>query len=122
MTKARTGRDGWRDGKGQIGIDGNKDADFGKMRRGNDPWSVEPRSATEGAPGDGVRRVDRVTAAGRGAYVNEDRILRNKLPDEDPQQGTTRRGGGKDIFDNVERNSGDVSESGGTGPIRYGVD
>ena len=45
MTKARTGRDGWRDGKGQIGIDGNKDADFGKMRRGNDPWTVESQGA-----------------------------------------------------------------------------
>ena len=44
------------------------------------------------------------------------------MPDEDPQQGNTRRGGGKDIFDNVERNSGDVSETGGTGPIKYGVD
>ena len=58
----------------------------------------------------------------RGKYTVQRSGSSNKMPDEDPQQGNTRRGGGKDIFDNVERNSGDVSETGGTGPIRYGVD
>ena len=38
---------------------------------------------------------------------NEDRILRNKLPDEAAQEGNTRRGGGKDIWNDVEGQSSD---------------
>jgi hypothetical protein len=104
MSPPRKGRDGWREGKGQIGIDGNKDSSFGRGR--NNEWTVEPRSATEGARGDGIRRVDTVKSAGQN-YTSNESGLRNKLPDEDPDQGTRSRRVGTDIFDAVESQSSD---------------
>ena len=102
MTKARTGRDGWRDGKGQVGIDGNKDADFGKMRRGNDPWTVEPQGVSY-VPGDGVRRKDTVKSAGQ-RYTNNESGLRDTGTDPENYSEI-------DIFDRVE------SQSDRTGPV-----
>ena len=96
MTKPRKGTDGWRDGKGQIGIDGNKDAGF--SRRGTDPWDSNPR-------GNFISRDG-------GRYTNNESGLRNKAPDESVNSS-------HDIFDNVERNSGGSDR---TGAIKYGVD
>jgi hypothetical protein len=104
MTKARTGRDGWREGKGQVGIDGNKDAGFGKMRKGNDPWTVAPRSATEGARGDGIRRVDTVKSAGQ-RYTNNESGLRDTGTDPENYSKI-------DILDIVE------SQSDKPGPVK----
>jgi hypothetical protein len=117
MTKPRKGYDGWRDGKGQVGIDSNKDANFGKMRKGSDPWEVRPASSVDGARGDGVRRKDTVKS-GRG--IDDDigvGILRNK-PADDQSGGA----GNRDIWSDVSKNSDDVSGTGGTGPVKYGVD
>ena len=90
-----------------CGIDKTEGENFTKRR--TDPWDSSP---------DG----NFISPTGGAKYTNNESGLRNKLPDEDPQEGNTRRGGGKDIWSDVERNSGDVSESGGTGPIRYGTD
>jgi hypothetical protein len=98
MTRARKGTDGWRQGKGQIGIDGNKDVGFSRQHA-VDPWDSNPAGNFK-------------SPKGAGKYEEKDAdFLRNRLPDE----ATSRA---KDIFDNVERNSG----NGAPGPIKYGVD
>ena len=40
MTKPRKGTDGWREGRGQVGIDGNRDVDFTKRNR-SPAWNVQ---------------------------------------------------------------------------------
>jgi hypothetical protein len=96
MTKARTGRDGWRDGKGQVGIDSNKDASFGKMRKGSDPWEVRPASV-DYVRGDGVARRDTVKSAGQ-RYTDNESGLRDTGTDPENYSKV-------DIFDMVESQS-----------------
>ena len=101
MTKPRKGYDGWRDGKGQIGIDGNKDAGF--SRRGTNSWTVRPNSSVEGAKGDGVRRVDTVKSDGQ-RYTSNESGLRDTGTDPENYSEI-------DIFDRVE------SQSDRAGPV-----
>ena len=95
-----------------CGIDKTEGENF--TRKSQDPWTQQSRGV-DYVPGDGVKRSDRLDLRGRGAYVNEDKILRNK-----PEGSGT--GDKHDIWSDVERNSNDVSETGGTGPVRFGVD
>ena len=120
MIRKRNDSDGYR--RGAVGIDDDKAGNFTKANR-SDPWTVEPRSATEGARGDGVKRVDNVKP-GRG--VDDDigvGVLRNKEPDGPGRTNTSRDSGGgdaHDLFDNVERNSNAGRDK--TGPVKFGVD
>jgi hypothetical protein len=86
-----------------MGIDGTEGESFTK--RGTDPWTVEPASV-EYVRGEGVRRKDSVKSAGQN-YTSNESGLRNRLPDEDPEQGTRSRRVGTDIFDAVEGQSSD---------------
>ena len=89
MTKARTGRDGWRDGKGQIGIDGNRDVDFTKRNR-SPAWNVQSvHSEKPNYP---------------GAYANNESGLRDTGTDPESYAKI-------DIFDLAE------SQSDRTGPV-----
>jgi hypothetical protein len=102
-----------------MGIDGTEGESF--TRRSQDPWTQQSRGV-EYVPGDGVRRKDTVKS---GQGIDDDigvGILRNKMPDGDPEQGNRSRGGGKDVWDNVNANSDDVSPTRGPGPVRFGVD
>jgi hypothetical protein len=115
--RKRNDADGYR--RGAVGIDDDKGGRFTKENR-TDPWTVRPASV-DYVPGS-VSRKDTVKP---GKGITDDigvADLRNKMPDGDPEQGTRSRGGGKDIFDNVNANSDDVSPTRGTGPIKYGVD
>jgi hypothetical protein len=90
-----------------VGIDGIEGESFTKRR--TDPWDSSP---------DG----NFISRTGGAKYTNNESGLRNKLPSGDPEQGNRSRGGGKDVWDNVNANSDDVSPTRGTGPIKYGVD
>jgi hypothetical protein len=103
MIRKRNDSDGYR--RGAMGIDDDKAGRFTKQNR-TDPWTVTPASV-ERVRGDGVRRSDKLTEAGSGAYTSNDRILRNKMPDEDPEQGTEGRATGRDIWSDVEGQSSD---------------
>jgi hypothetical protein len=79
--------------RGAKGIDGNMGSNFTK--RGGDSWDSNPRG-------------NFVSPKGAGAYQGSDSGLRNKLPDEDSEQGKyTLAGGARDIFDAVENQSSD---------------
>ena len=114
MIRKRNDSDGYR--RGAVGIDDDKAGRFTKQNR-TDPWTVRPNSEEFSARGDGVRKVDTVK---RGKGIDDDLgvgILRNK-PASDQSGGV----GTKDIYSDVEKNSDDASRTGGTGPIKYGVD
>jgi hypothetical protein len=86
-----------------MGIDGTEGESF--TRRGTDPWTVQPRGV-DYVPGDGVKRRDTVKSAGQ-RYTDNESGLRNKMPDEDPMQGTEGRATGRDIWSDVEGQSSD---------------
>jgi hypothetical protein len=92
-----------------MGIDGTEGESF--TRGSQDPWTQESNYKEKpNYP---------------GKYSDNDKILRNKEPDGPGRTTTSRKSGGgdaRDIYDNVDRNSDDVSKTGGTGPIRFGVD
>jgi hypothetical protein len=111
MIRKRNDSDGYR--RGAMGIDDDKAGRFTKQNR-TDPWTVTPASV-ERVRGDGARRSDKLTEAGSGAYTSNERILRNK-----PTGAGT--GDSHDIWSDVSKNSDDASETGGTGPVRFGVD
>jgi hypothetical protein len=91
MTKPRKGYDGWRDGKGQIGIDGNKDSDFGR-KYAVDPWDSNPKG-------------NRNTNGGKSAYTSNDvNFLRDTGTDPESYAKI-------DVFDMVE------NQSDKTGPV-----
>ena len=92
MTKPRKGTDGWREGKGQVGIDGNRDVGFARQHNVS-PWNSNPKG--------------NFGNAGHGIDGNEGvGILRNKMPDEDWRSegfiGATR-----DVWNDVEGQSSD---------------
>ena len=82
--------------KSGVGVDGREGENFTRQNR-SDPWSPP--------------KLGSISPRGAGKYTNDDPGLRNKQPGA----GT---GDAHDIFDNVERNSG----NGAPGPIKYGVD
>jgi hypothetical protein len=84
--------------KAGMGIDGQKGERFTK----------ENVSSTWNPPNPG----DKISKPG-GAYTSNDRLLRNKQPDD--VSNTPAR----DIFENVQKNSLDDK---GTGPVKFGVD
>jgi hypothetical protein len=96
-----------------MGIDGTEGENFAK--RGTDSWTVQPASV-DYVRGDGKVRRDTVKSAGQN-YTNNESGLRNK-PASDQSGGV----GTKEIYDNVCENSDSASKTGGTGPIKYGVD
>jgi hypothetical protein len=74
-----------------MGIDGTEGENFTK--RGTNPWDSNPRG-------------NFISRTGGAAYTNNESGLRNKLPDEDPEQGLNR-GGQRDIWSDVEGQSSD---------------
>jgi len=118
MIRKRNDSDGFR--RGAMGIDDDKAGRFTKQNR-SDPWTVEPQSVSS-VPGS-IRRKDTVKS-GQGIDGDEGvGILRQKQPDGG-MGSNARNQGGRDIYDDVDRNSDDVRKNGadGTGPIKYGVD
>ncbi len=74
-----------------MGVDGTEGESF--TRKSQDPWTQESNYKEKpNYP---------------GKYSVNESGLRNKMPDEDPQQGNTRRGGGTDIWNEVEGQSSD---------------
>jgi hypothetical protein len=112
MIRKRNDSDGYR--RGAVGIDDDKAGRLTKQNR-TDPWTVEPASV-EYVRGDGVRRRDTTKTAGQ-RYTNNESGLRDK-PADDQSGGVDNR----DIWSDVSKNSDDVSGTGGTGPVKYGVD
>jgi hypothetical protein len=76
-----------------MGIDGTEGESFTK--RSGDPWDSNPKG-------------NKNTGGELAAYTNNESGLRQKLPDEDPDQGTRSRGGGTDLWDAVEGQSSDA--------------
>jgi hypothetical protein len=78
---------------------------------------TQPFCAKSEIRGDGVKRRDSVKSSGQN-YTSNDSGLRQKMPDEDPEQGTRSRRSGTDIFDAVENQSSDS----GNRAVRSGDD
>ncbi len=134
MTAPQKGSDGWRTGKGQTGIDGNKDGNFTKRNAG-DPWNVDPFTAGKGA-GSARSKFDSIAGSRRGGVgidgTEGDDILRevpiyeetSESPNKSFGTGTARAGrasdGSYDIFDQVVENSfeNEGPYDGRTGPVR----
>ena len=84
-----------------VGIDGTDGENFTK--RSQDPWTQQSRGV-DYVPGDGIKRSDRLDSRGRGAYVDEDKILRDTGTDPENYAKI-------DIFDMAE------AQSDKTGPV-----
>ncbi len=124
MTAPRKGFDSWRSGKGQTGIDGNKDANFSR-RYAVDPWNKNPERnniGNRGIPTTSARSKgdDDYSrgAVGIDGTKGEDILREVDIYEETSESsnaafgtGTQRAGSAKDgsydIFDEVQDQSSD---------------
>jgi hypothetical protein len=88
MSAPRKGYDGWREGKGQIGIDGNKDVNF-SQKYAVDPWDSSPRGNWK-------------SGTGGAAYTDNESGLRDTGTDPENYAEV-------DVFDMVESQSDKTS-------------